>query len=392
MSPKLKVALVHGGLFVVTFITTTLAGAEWVHGKNVLAPGFTWSDFLNGLWYSVPFLLILTVHEFGHYFTAVYHRVKTSLPYYIPLYFPLIPFLLGTMGAVIRIRSRIVSNKQHFDIGIAGPLAGLVVAVAVLVYGFVTLPPADYVFQFHPEYEQYGLNYAEKAYDPALLTQPVVDVQIGKNLLYVLLEYIFAEPARVPNPHEMMHYPLLFAGFLALVFTNINLLPIGQLDGGHVLYGLVGFTWHRRIASTIFILFLFYSGLGWVSPFQPVQDLMWDIPLYVGLLFFALLGLKLTVKDTLMYALLIFAAQYGLAYLFPDWMGYSGWFLFLVLIGRFGILHPPAEVEAPLSRGRRWLGWATLVLFFLTFSPRPIDLKIIEPAVPAGGQQAHRTR
>lgn len=392
MSPKIKVVLVHGGLFVVTFITTTLAGAEWVYGKNVLDPGFTWNDFLNGLWYSVPFLLILTVHEFGHYFTAVYHRVKTSLPYYIPLYFPFIPFLLGTMGAVIRIRSRIESNKQHFDIGLAGPLAGLAVAVAVLVYGFVSLPPAEYVFQFHPEYRQYGLDYAEKAYDPALLSQPVVDVQIGKNLLYLLLEYFFADPARVPNPHELMHYPLLFAGFLALVFTNINLLPLGQLDGGHVLYGLVGFTWHRRIASAIFVVFLFYSGLGWVSPFQPLQDLMWDIPLYLGLLFFALLGLKLTWKDTLMYALLIFAVQYALAYLIPGVAGYSGWFLFLVLIGRFGVLHPAAAVEVPLSRWRRWLGWATLVLFILTFSPRPIELKMIGPAEQDHAQHAQRTQ
>jgi len=354
----------------------------------VLAPGFTWNDFFNGLWYSVPFLLILTVHEFGHYFTAIYHRVKTTLPYYIPLYFPFIPFLLGTMGAVIRIRSRIITNKQHFDIGIAGPLAGLAVAVAVLIYGFVSLPPAEYVFQFHPEYEQYGADYAEKAYDPALLTQPVVDVQIGKNLLYVFLEYLFADPARVPNAHEMMHYPLLFAGFLALVFTNINLLPLGQLDGGHVLYGLVGFRWHRRIASVIFVLFLFYSGLGWVSPFQPLGDLLWDIPLYVGLLFFALMGLKRSTKDTLMYALLIFAVQYGLSYAVPRIEGYSGWFLFLVLIGRFGVLHPPAEIEEPLSQGRQWLGWATLVLFILTFSPRPIDLKIIGPTENAPAQHA----
>ena len=134
MQSKFRTALIHGGLFIVTFVTTTLAGAEWVYGRSVLAPDFTWIDFQNGLWYSVPFLLILTVHEFGHYFTAIYHRVRTTLPFYIPFYFPWIPFLLGTMGAVIRIKSRIISNKQHFDIGLAGPLAGLMVAVAVLIY------------------------------------------------------------------------------------------------------------------------------------------------------------------------------------------------------------------------------------------------------------------
>jgi membrane-associated protease RseP (regulator of RpoE activity) len=388
MPPKLKTALIHGGLFLVTFITTTLAGAEWVYGKSVLAPDFSWNDFLNGLWYSVPFLLILTVHEFGHYFVAMYHRVKTTLPFYIPFYFPWIPFLLGTMGAVIRIKSRIISNKQHFDIGLAGPLAGLLVAVAVLIAGFIALPSPEYVFQFHPEYEQYGLNYADKAYDPALMTQPVFDVQIGKSLLYQLLEYLFADPARVPNPHEMMHYPLLFAGFLALVFTNINLLPIGQLDGGHVLYGLVGYRWHQYVATTIFVIFLFYSGLGWVSPFQPLSDLLWDIPLYVGLLYLALSGLKKGPKDTLMYALLLFAVQYGIAYLSPGVQGYSGWFLFLVLIGRFGVLHPRAEIEEPLSRGRQWLGWITLLLFLLTFSPRPIDIQIIGPTESTPSQTA----
>lgn len=388
MQSKFRTALIHGGLFIVTFITTTLAGAEWVYGKNVLAPDFTWRDFQNGLWYSVPFLFILTVHEFGHYFTAMYHRVKTTLPFYIPFYFPWIPFLLGTMGAVIRIKGRIISNKQHFDVGLAGPLAGLVVAVAILIYGFVSLPGPEYVFQFHPEYEQYGLDYAERAYDPALLTQPVFDVQIGKSLLYQLLEYLFADPARVPNPHEMMHYPLLFAGFLALVFTNINLLPIGQLDGGHVLYGLVGFRWHRYVATTIFVVFLFYSGLGWVSPFQPLDDLLWDIPLYVGLLYLAFTGLKKSPKDTLMYALLLFAAQYGVVFLFPGVQGYSGWLLFLVLIGRFGVMHPQTEVEEPLSRGRQWLGWITLILFLLTFSPRPIDIQIIGPTEATPSQTA----
>src|SRR5690606_22589096 len=89
-------------LFIVTIITTTLAGAEWTYGKSILySPDFTWADFKSGLSYSIPFLLILTVHEFGHYFTAVYHRVKTTLPYYIPLP-PLFMFSIGTMGALIR--------------------------------------------------------------------------------------------------------------------------------------------------------------------------------------------------------------------------------------------------------------------------------------------------
>src|SRR5688572_2813203 len=132
MNSKLKAALIHASLFVVTFVTTTLAGAEWVHGKSVWMPGYTLADFQSGMAYSIPFLLVLTVHEFGHYFTALYYKVKTSLPYFIPL--PPLPLMLGTLGALIRIRSRIYSKQQNFDIGIAGPLAGFVVALALLWY------------------------------------------------------------------------------------------------------------------------------------------------------------------------------------------------------------------------------------------------------------------
>src|SRR5688572_17568866 len=184
MNPKLKAGLIHSSLFAVTFVTTTLAGAEWVYGKSILMPGYTMNDFLSGLSYSIPFLLILTVHEFGHYFTAAYNKIKASLPYYIPL--PPLPLMLGTLGALIRIRSRIHSTQQNFDIGIAGPLAGFVVALALLYYGFATLPPPEYIYQFHPEYEQYGLDYADHVYTPEVLQQEgVIDIVIGKNLLFL---------------------------------------------------------------------------------------------------------------------------------------------------------------------------------------------------------------
>ncbi len=150
LSPK-KIAI-HAGLFLVTLVTTTLAGAEWVYGKSIFMEGYTWADFFSGMPYSIPFLLILTVHEFGHYFTAIHYKVRTTLPYYIPL--PPLPLMFGTLGAVIRLKSRVPSKQQTFDIGIAGPLAGFVIALAVLWYGFATLPPPEYIFQFHPEYQQ----------------------------------------------------------------------------------------------------------------------------------------------------------------------------------------------------------------------------------------------
>jgi membrane-associated protease RseP (regulator of RpoE activity) len=375
MNPKTRTALIHGGLFVLTFITTTLAGAEWVYSKSVLAPGYTWSDFASGLPYSVPFLLILTAHEFGHYFTAVYYRVKTSLPYYIPL--PPLPLMLGTLGAVIRIKSHIYSKKQHFDIGIAGPLAGFVVAMGLLFYGYTHLPAPDYIYQFHPEYEQYGLDYAAHVYSANHLPPGTIDIIIGKNLLLLFFENFVADPARVPNAHELIHYPLLFAGFLSLVFTSINLLPIGQLDGGHVLYGLLGFKNHRRVASGVFVIFLFYAGLGYISPALPMKDLLWQGPLFIGFLYLSLGGLRLSWKDTLMVAVIIFSAQYFLTTWFPKVQGYSGWLLFAFIIGRFlGVPHPPSEIEEPLSPGRKILGWIALLIFILCFTPNPIELLV----------------
>jgi membrane-associated protease RseP (regulator of RpoE activity) len=360
-------------LFITTFITTTLAGAEWTFGKSVYGE-FTWNDFLSGMHFSVPFLLILTVHEFGHYFTAMFHKVKSSLPYYIPI--PPLPLSIGTMGAVIRLRSRVATNIQNFDIGIAGPLAGFVIALLVLIYGFTNLPPAEYIFQIHPEYEQYGLNYAEHVYTKQ--SESIIDVTIGKNLLFLFFEQVVADPARMPNPHEIMHYPYLFAGFLALVFTSLNLLPIGQLDGGHVLYGLVGYRKHRVVASVFFMLFMFYAGLGseYLNPQMPVNYLQWSIPLYLMFLYFCFTGLKLPVRDTIMYTLLVFAVQFICAVLFPNVQGYPGWMLFGFVVGRFlGIQHPPSEIELPLDDNRRLLGWLAVLIFIISFTPNPIVLR-----------------
>lgn len=373
MKHSFKEYLLHGGLFIVTFITTTMAGAEWTNGKSILADSYTWADFASGLPYSICFLMILTAHEFGHYFVAVYYRVKTTLPFYIPL--PPVSLMLGTLGAVIRIKSLIRSTKENFDIGVAGPLAGFVVSVGFLIYGFTHLPPPEYIFQFHPEYEQYGLEYANYVYTAQFMPAGSVDIIIGKNLLFLFFENVFADPTRLPNVHEIIHYPFLFAGFLSLIFTSINLLPIGQLDGGHVLYGLVGRKKHRIIASVIFITFLFYAGIGFISPFEPLDKLIYEIPLFVGFLFFALKGMGLNTRDNVLAALAIFTAQYLIATLFPHAQGYSGWLLFAFIIGRFiGIQHPPCEIEEPLSTERVVIGWLALVIFVLCFTPQPIQL------------------
>lgn len=373
MNPKLKTALIHSSLFLVTFITTTLAGAEWTTGKSILVSGYTWADFYSGLPYSICFLSILTAHEFGHYFTAIYHRVRTSLPYYIPL--PPIPLMFGTLGALIRLKQRVSSTRENFDIGIAGPLAGFVVSLGFLFYGFTHLPPPEYIFQIHPEYEQFGLDYANYVYQVGFLPEGTANVFLGKNLLFLFFENFIADPARVPNIHEIIHYPFLFAGFLSLVFTSINLLPIGQLDGGHVLYGLVGHKWHRRIATVIFVGFLFYAGLGYVHPKDGLNVLIYEIPLFIGFHYLAMRGLALPQRDTWMYAIGLFVIQYGIVSLFPNVVGYPGWLLFAFIIGRFvGIQHPPSQDETPLSPGRIILGVIALLIFVICFTPNPLEI------------------
>ena len=391
MNRRLRSALIHSALFIVTFITTTMAGATWGFARFVILateergwyinPDYSWDDFALGLPYSITFLLILTVHEFGHYFTAMYHKVKATLPYYIPL--PPLPFMIGTLGALIRIKSRIYSKKQNFDIGLAGPVAGFVVAIIMMFYGFMTLPEPEYIFQIHPEYEQFGENYAETVYTRQYLGE-IPDVVIGNNLLFWLFENYVGDPARVPNHHELTHFPILFAALLSLMFTSINLLPIGQLDGGHVLYGLVGRRRQRIIASATFILFLFYATLGMLRPGETMNVFglftaphSASIVIMIALLFFCLKSLRLSQMNTILIAVAMFTAEYVMAWFFPKITGYSGWLLFAILIGRLmPVEHPPTEIEEPLTLGRKILGWVALLIFILCWTPNPVDVII----------------
>ncbi|MTI39657.1 site-2 protease family protein [Fulvivirga lutimaris] len=406
MNDNIKTYLKHLGLFILTFLTATLAGTWWINGKVWPFTDYEMSDFFLGMQYSIPFLLILTVHEFGHYFMAKYHKIKTTLPFYIPI--PPFPGSIGTMGAIIRIKQHIISKKIHFDIGIAGPLAGFVIALGVLIYGYATLPELDYLFEIHPSYAQYGDEYANYVYTPEfqkseaerLYTEARVqdslnavdngeinkwsfpafqpdaqlgNLSIGKPLLMQFMETFVSDKKLIPNASEMMHYPLLMAGFLALLVTALNLMPIGQLDGGHVLYGLIGTYWHRRVAAGIFLIFLFYAGYGYITPFDGMEDLMWNVPLYIGFLYITLKGLKRSNQETLMYALIIFTLQFSLPFVLPEFTGYSGWLLFAFIIGRFlGVYHPPVPIEQPLDLNRQILGWLSLLIFIISFSPAPI--------------------
>jgi hypothetical protein len=188
-------------------------------------------------------------------------------------------------------------------------------------------------------------------------------------------QFVANDPARVPNIYEMAHYPLLFAGYLSLFFTSLNLLPIGQLDGGHILFSLVGYRRHALIAPVLFVAFVFYAGLGLVTPPASDTELLdtfhW-ILLYFGFLFLTFSRTANGTKNTVLLSLAVFAGQYALAFIFPGIQGYYGWLLFSFILGRFlGVYHPPVLYDQPLSIGRQVLGWLSLLIFILSFSPKP---------------------
>jgi membrane-associated protease RseP (regulator of RpoE activity) len=395
---RLKTSCFHLFLFALTLLTTTLAGAESIYAEAnffYLAEGdwfpFTikrgklpWEALYDGLYYSVPFLAILTAHEFGHYFTCLYYRLRVSLPYYIPFWlgFLGIPTVIGSMGAFIRIKSPLQTRKQFFDVGIAGPLAGFVVALGVLFYGFSTLPSQEYIVETsHPAwrsyYEQHGENFVNEAYKDMGFSEntlPPGQILMGTNLLFEFFkEYVTNDPKNLPDMREMMHYPWLLAGYLALFFTALNLIPIGQLDGGHILYGLVGQAHHRAISRILFTIFVGYSGLGIFSVQDSLNDLLLLGSLYLAFLFVLFERSMPSRMTALVVAVGVFTAQFVLKTLFPAWEGYNGWLLFAFLIGRFlGVEHPAAENDdAPLNRPRKILGWITLIIFILCFSPKP---------------------
>lgn len=364
-------------LFIVTLITTTIAGAEWMYGRFLFwgENTLSWNDFLDGFNFSIPFLLILTFHEFGHYFTAKHHNIKVSLPNYIPLWLGFLAMpSFGTMGAFIRIKEVIHSRKEYFDIGVAGPIAGFVIAVFVIYYGFTNLPEPEYIYKIHPEYEQYGLDYPDHVYD-----ENTISIRFGNNILYwFFMNYVVEDPNLIPHPNEIIHYPYLLAGYLALFFTALNLLPIGQLDGGHVMFGLLGQKLSRKVAMVFYTGFLFYAGLGWVNPSQLMDSSMGSsgfyllvIVSYLYLLYISLNSMIPDKRNRWLFAGVMLAVQFILTTFF-DLEGYGGWLLFALLVGRFlGVYHPKVSDNRELDLSRKIIGWIAVIIFIISFSPQP---------------------
>jgi len=423
MKDNLRTYLLQATLFVATVLSTTYCGAQWLGDASLDG----WNFFWSGLNYSIPFLSILTIHEFGHYFCARKYGVETSLPYYIPL--P-ISGTFGTLGAFIRMKEKASSKRAMFDIGIAGPLAGFIAAVMVLAYGFTHLPERDYIFKIHPTYQEYQGDYAKHVYTyehvrredslvheaamindslefiaakkdsktdslkwhrKAFKAQDVYSIMsLGDNILFKVMSHVLVnDESLLPNSFELIHYPLLFAGYLALFFTALNLLPIGQLDGGHVIYGLFGYRRHRLISVSFFTVFVLMAGVGifkdnllGINFFNadPLNMLLFAAA-YVYFLYSMYEQFFKDNKTTaVLLATSIFAMQFLIEYMIPSWQGFNGWMVFAYLVGRFlGLEHPPAAIEQPLDWKRKVLGWLALVIFVLCFTPEVFKIQLLTP-------------
>jgi membrane-associated protease RseP (regulator of RpoE activity) len=217
-------------LFLATLFTTLLVGAM-MEGAQPLAEPTT---FLLGVPFSASLLLILGFHELGHYLTARAYGVHVSLPYFVPL--PLPP--MGTMGAIIRMRSPIPNRKVLFDIGIAGPLLGLVLAVPVLVVGL--------------------------ALSPVKPPSGVV-LQEGNSLAYLFLKWLVKGP--IPDGYDVILHPMALAGWLGFFVTALNLMPLSQLDGGHIVYAALGRGYRKVVwlfLGVLALLFLITRWQGWL--------------------------------------------------------------------------------------------------------------------------------
>jgi len=329
--------VLHIGLFLLTFLSVTYSAAVFTG----VPPGGTdfWSQFGSMLWlglpYSILLIFFLSAHEFGHYFAARSHNVDATLPYYIPM--PFIPF--GTLGAVIRTRSVVPSRRAMFDIGVAGPLAGFVVALAYLVVGMLTMPGIESLYAIHPEYR--------------MMTQiPDWGLHFGGFLLLDILREILVAPGRFfPPMNEIYHYPFLCIGWFGMFVTALNMLPVGQLDGGHVVYAMFG----RRqpTISRWFMGFILFAGFGSVAAllFDWVQGHSLDSTF----LFFQ--GLLRPPLEWL---------SVHAGWWLKGWLGWLLWYAILRLFIR--VKHPPTPDETPLDRGRMIVGWVSLAILVLTFS------------------------
>ncbi len=328
----------HIFLFLATFLTTTIAGVQWA-GHD-----FTHLENISyGLTYGLLMMLFFMSHEFGHYFAARYHKVDATLPYFIP--FPPAPGmvgLFGTFGAVIRTRSPIMSRKALFDIGVAGPIGGFIMSLILLIYGLMTLPPIDFIFDIHPNYlvfnggeiPHHGLFY-------------------GYTILYSILTNFFANPEGfLPPMNEIYHYPFLNVGWFGLFVTTLNMMPIGQLDGGHITYAMFGKKIQGIIARIFWWLIMAMGGLGFLSIIHDFLSFEQEDSSYYFLkqIFFGPLHW----------------VEVNAPILFDAWSGWLFWGIITKLFIKLD--HPPVGDDENLSQNRMLVGWISIIILLLSFS------------------------
>jgi membrane-associated protease RseP (regulator of RpoE activity) len=286
--------LLHLGLFVATVVTTLLAGAleRGVAFSAVLAEP---SRILAGVPFSVTLIAILGIHEFGHYGVGRHHGMPVSLPFFIPVP-PVQPFILGTLGAVIRLRGAIRDRRALFDMAIAGPLAGLVIAIPAYVL---------------------GVSWSRVISVAEISGRGGDEPFLGPSVLSVLLHRLVLGPMP-PNAGGIELHPVATAAWFGFFVTALNLIPAGQLDGGHIVYALFGGR-HALISK-----------------------------LAVG-------GLVLI----------------GFAFGSINWLVWAA-----LIVGLMGFRHSPTMDDiTPLDGRRRALGMFALILLFLLLPPVPLFVR-----------------
>ncbi len=263
-------------LFIATIFTTLFAGALQ-QGINLFKePIRLW----EGYPFSISIMTILLGHEMGHYFASKAHRTKATLPYFIPA-----PSIIGTFGAFIKMKSPIFTRKALIDIGATGPLIGFTLSLIACIIGL-------------------------KMSKIVPITAEKEAFMLGDSILFSLLVKFTIE--KIPEGYDVLLHSVAFAGWIGLFVTSMNLLPVGQLDGGHVAYALFG-NWHFYISR----------------------------------------------------AIVFFIAALGVFY----WYGWLVWVLLLVFLG---IDHPPILIwESSLSLSRKIMGVLCFIIFLLTFTPTP---------------------
>ncbi len=315
IQPKPSNPWINLGLFILTIFSVIAAGG--LSGSEPLPTGFLptlGAIFSRGWPFTVALLAILGAHEFGHYLVGRWHKVAVSLPYFIPMPPPF--GIFGTMGAFINMKSIPRNRRELLDIGVAGPLAGLVVAIPLLFYG-LSLSNLDIIVQTTPpamsilEGNSILYLFAKFAVFGQLLPAPV-DYGSFSPVLYWIRYFFSGSPIPIGGLDVMLH-PVAWAGWGGLLVTAVNLIPAGQLDGGHVINVLFGKKWSRRIY-------------------------------YVILVALALMGFL--------------------------WSGWWLWAGIIFFIGRRQA--EPLDMITPLDAKRKGLGILALIVFILTFIPAPL--------------------